>query len=85
MKVDNKSRGKCERVKILPVLHEDVAEGAVEDGVDEVGQAQVEDQQVGDRSHPQVALNIFLFPPFIIRLTPVKRSGYKIFFLFRDK
>ena len=49
-------------MKILPVLHEDVAEGAVEDGVDEVGQAQVEDQQVGDCSHPQMALKIFYFP-----------------------
>ena len=45
-------------VKGSPVLHKDVAEGAVEDGVDEVGEAQVEDQQVGDGSHPQVALNI---------------------------
>ena len=38
-------------VKISPVLHEDVAEGAVEHCVDQVGQAQVEDEQVGDRPH----------------------------------
>ena len=36
---------------LLLVLHEDVAEGAVEHGVDQVGQAQVEDEQVGHRSH----------------------------------
>ena len=30
-------------------------------------------------------LKNFLFPPFIIRLTPVKRSGYKMYFLFSDK
>ena len=48
-----------------PILHEDVAEGAVEDGVDEVGQAQVEDQQICDGSHPQVTFhicNVSLFP-----------------------
>ena len=39
------------KVKISPVLHEDVAEGAVEHSVDQVGQAQVEDEQVGHRSH----------------------------------
>ena len=39
------------RVKIRPVLHEDVAEGAVEHCVDQVGQAQVEDQQVGHCPH----------------------------------
>ena len=49
-----------------PVLHEDVAEGAVEDGVDEVGQAQVEDQQVGDGAHPQVALIIGILYCFTI-------------------
>ena len=38
-------------VKLPPVLHEDVAEGAVEHCVDQVGQAQVEDEQVGDRPH----------------------------------
>ena len=38
-----------------PVLHEDVAEGAVEHGVDQVGEAEVEDQQVGHRPHLVVA------------------------------
>ena len=38
-----------------PVLHEDVAEGAVEDGVDQVGEAEVEDQQVRHRPHLVVA------------------------------
>ena len=39
------------KVKISPVLHEDVAEGAVEHSVDQVSQAQVEDEQVGHRPH----------------------------------
>ena len=38
-----------------PVLHEDVAEGAVEHGVDQVGEAEVEDQQVRHRPHLVVA------------------------------
>ena len=38
-----------------PVLHEDVAEGAVEDSVDQVGEAEVEDQQVRHRPHLVVA------------------------------
>ena len=38
-------------MKISPVLHEDVAEGAVEHCVDQVGQAEVEDQQVGHCPH----------------------------------
>ena len=38
-----------------PVLHEDVAEGAVEDGVDQVREAEVEDQQVRHRPHLVVA------------------------------
>ena len=37
------------------VLHEDVAEGAVEDGVDKVGEAEVEDEQVCHSLHPPVA------------------------------
>ena len=39
---------------MAPVPHEDVAEGAVEQGVDQVRHTQVEDQEVGDCSHPQV-------------------------------
>ena len=37
------------------VLHEDVAEGAVEDCVDEVCHTEVEDEQVCNGSHPLVA------------------------------
>ena len=40
---------------LSPILHEDVAEGAVEDGVDQVGEAEVEDQQVRHRPHLVVA------------------------------
>ena len=42
-------------IHLLLVLHEDVAEGAVEHGVDQVGQAQVEDEQVGHCPHLVVA------------------------------
>lgn len=36
-------------------LHEDKVEGAVEERVDEVGEAQVKDEQVGDGTHPSVS------------------------------
>ena len=39
----------------LPVFHEYVAEGAVEDCVEEVCNAEVEDEDVGDCSHLVVA------------------------------
>ena len=37
------------------MLHEDVAEGAVEDCINEVCQAEVEDEQVCHSSHPPMA------------------------------
>ena len=39
----------------LLVLHEDVAEDAVEHCVNEVGEAEVEYEDVGDGPHPLVA------------------------------
>ena len=56
----------------LPVLHEDIAEGAVEDGVDHVRQAQVEDQQVCDSSHSQVTFHEFYNSPPLLIGTPFK-------------
>ena len=37
------------------VLHVNVAEGAIEDSIDEVCEGEVEDQHIGDGSHPLMA------------------------------
>ena len=38
----------------IPVFHEYITEGAVEDCIEEVCNAEVEDEDVGDCSHPVV-------------------------------
>ena len=48
----------CATLRHSLIFHEDKVESAVEKCVDEVGEAEVEDEQVGDGPHPSVVCNI---------------------------